>query len=1051
MSGQVHPIDVTAIDMKNASGQVHPEEQGIATNQPGMETRKSRQFRALSRKAISFQKRQMFTNVCCICLCPLMMVVISAGLGTLINSLISRSATVERILYCGREASLNDAGFPIFNSSDSRVFGFDSSDGKVVNFMRFSASAVGTGLGGKNYPCVYWLGASYPKNSDVYEKNAALKGFPKLDSTYIPPPDGGWLAAVGTLAAKKSPDLIPLQSQYSKLQSNQWILAASSSDASKYLGERPELPLLSILDAQKFGMASVNASFANWASSAVDGTGYYGLLGSFETRLWAKLSTADLSSLTFNRVPYAKKLKTDSDDSLDDEVSSLLSAVIKDLSNLDKKAITNRQSSTSDLLAFYANAAEVTKNMPYGALWLDRFSPSELSMKAILHFGEDPRITASGNFPSQGLRQLIVASQLGQASLRGLSDVKYANATVTQGVRAFPQSKSTEISIQAGGLIGGILYPFGVSFLLPIFTIMLVKEKEDRIYIMMKLNGLKSMTYYLSHYLVFFILYIMSAVIFIITGRFSGLTFFTLTELPVLVIMFFIWGHVQIVLAFLFSTFFNKNRIALVLVFLIVLLGVIISLASDTLVGQSASSAFLIWPPFGFYRALNIINKSSYTSTSVPYKLSMLKPGDEVFKIMCFLVVEVFAYALIAIYLSFVAPSEFGTSYAWHFPITLPIATIQKRRRRRLNHGIDPLAESQLALTVVINAAETQFEDSDVKAEKVRVETGEYARDSPLVVSHMRKIYASRKGLGPKFAVKDVSFAAEKGTVFGLLGPNGAGKTTLISILTGLYPPSSGNATIAGFDIRRDSSDICKVMGICPQFDILWEDLTIEEHLYFYARLKGATASEEKQYVAKALANVSLTSLKDRQSKRLSGGEKRRLSIAIALIGTPKVVFFDEPTTGLDPQVRRLIWNIVHDAREDKAVILTTHSMEEAEALCQKIGIMAKGTLRCYGNSLRLKELYGTGFRLYFNADAADMERACKWVEALLPAGFTKGDAFSTMTSYEFPSTGSAVSAIFANMEAGKVANGVLDWGISQTSLEDVFIKIISEDDANAD
>ncbi|KAI8621977.1 P-loop containing nucleoside triphosphate hydrolase protein [Chytriomyces sp. MP71] len=690
--------------------------------------------------------------------------------------------------------------------------------------------------------------------------------------------------------------------------------------------------------------------------------------------------------------------------------------------------------------------------MPYGALWLNEFDTAKLNVSAILHFGADSRIAASGNFPSQGFRQLLIVSQMGQASLRGLLSAKYGSATITQGVRLFPQEQSTKISIQAGGLIGRILYPFGVSFLLPIFTIMLVKEKEDRIYIMMKLNGLKTWTYYLSHYAVFYILYALSTLVFIIVGLKSRLTFFTQTEIGVLVLLFFIWGHVQIVLAFFFSTLFSKSRIALVLVFLIVLLGVIISLVAERLFSNTtAPPAFFIWPPFAFYRALTLINTASYTTTSMPYKMSKLKYGDEVFKAIQFMIAEVFIYGLISIYLSFVTPSEFGKQYAWHFPVTLPIAFLQKQKRKKLNNGIDPLSESQLALAMEIDVAETQFEDVDVKAEKAKIEKAEYPKGSPLVISHMRKVYPSRRGLGPKFAVKDVSFAAEVGQVFGLLGPNGAGKTTLISILTGIYNPSYGHGIMAGYDIHSSSADICKVMGICPQFDILWDDLTVEEHLYFYARLKGATALNEHIYVQQALANVSLTSLKDRLSKRLSGGEKRRLSIAIALIGTPKVVFLDEPTTGLDPEVRRLIWNIVQHAKEGKAIILTTHSMEEAEALCQRIGIMAKGTLRCIGNSLRLKQLYGTGFRLFFNANAVDMARACRWVESLLPTNHRKIDAYSTMTSYEFTSSDGTISSVFDQMESGKATNGILDWGISQTTLEDVFVKIISEDDANAD
>ena len=117
--------------------------------------------------------------------------------------------------------------------------------------------------------------------------------------------------------------------------------------------------------------------------------------------------------------------------------------------------------------------------------------------------------------------------------------------------------------------------------------------------------------------------------------------------------------------------------------------------------------------------------------------------------------------------------------------------------------------------------------------------------------------------------------------------------------------------------------------------------------MLFYARLKGITADDEKVAVDQAISDVSLGQFSDRLIKGLSGGEKRRVSIAIALLGVPKVIFLDEPTTGLDPEVRRLIWDVVNESKSDKTVILTTHSMEEAEALCQRIGIMAKGTLRC--------------------------------------------------------------------------------------------------------
>ena len=219
-------------------------------------------------------------------------------------------------------------------------------------------------------------------------------------------------------------------------------------------------------------------------------------------------------------------------------------------------------------------------------------------------------------------------------------------------------------------------------------------------------------------------------------------------------------------------------------------------------------------------------------------------------------------------------------------------------------------------ISLSTDTAELEKEDKDVKAERARIVQGDFAADAPVVIQGMRKAY----GTGPdaKVAVKDATFVVENNTVFGLvgviyfllessnldltlpiqLGPNGAGKTSLISILTGVYPPTSGTATLAGFSITDQPELSFRSIGVCPQFDILWPELTVEEHLYFYARLKGVRQQFEDEAVAAALDLVQMTNLKARIVKRLSGGERRRVSIAIALVSNPKVVCLDEPTTG---------------------------------------------------------------------------------------------------------------------------------------------------------
>lgn len=195
-----------------------------------------------------------------------------------------------------------------------------------------------------------------------------------------------------------------------------------------------------------------------------------------------------------------------------------------------------------------------------------------------------------------------------------------------------------------------------------------------------------------------------------------------------------------------------------------------------------------------------------------------LTVNDEACVCLIFMIIEVFFFLALAGYLSNVFPSEFGVRKPWHFPITEPLAAYKSYKRRSANGGVDPESEANVAGKVQVNEAEVQFEDADVKQERAKVVSGQFEKqDFPLIMANMRKVYAGRGGAGPKLAVKDVTLAIEKNTIFGLLGPNGAGKTTLISILTGLYEASTGSASIAGHDIQTQTNQVYKTIGVCPQ------------------------------------------------------------------------------------------------------------------------------------------------------------------------------------------------------------------------------------------
>lgn len=215
-----------------------------------------------------------------------------------------------------------------------------------------------------------------------------------------------------------------------------------------------------------------------------------------------------------------------------------------------------------------------------------------------------------------------------------------------------------------------------------------------------------------------------------------------------------------------------------------------------------------------------------------------------------------------------------------------------------------------------------------------------------------------RKTYGTAAAVDGVSFSVGAGEVFGLLGPNGAGKSTLIRMMTCLTRPDSGTCAIAGRDVSAEAGAIKSLIGVVPQENNLDRELSARENLSVYGRLHRVAELESR--MEKALEEVDLRERAGSLVNGLSGGMKRRLIIARALLTDPSVLFLDEPSIGLDPQIRRQLWDIVRRAaRSGRTVFLTTHYIEEAEALCDRVGILSKGRLIALDTPSALKETVG--------------------------------------------------------------------------------------------
>ena len=330
-------------------------------------------------------------------------------------------------------------------------------------------------------------------------------------------------------------------------------------------------------------------------------------------------------------------------------------------------------------------------------------------------------------------------------------------------------------------------------------------------------------------------------------------------------------------------------------------------------------------------------------------------------------------------------------------------------------------------------------------------------------------------------AVQDVCLGVEKGTVFGLLGMNGAGKTTLFHTMQGKHQATTGDCLVDGgggaaLSCRDDVDKVRQMFGICPQHEVLWEFCTPREHLRAFAHIRGVPTAEIERTVSDLIKRLDLSNKSDANATNLSGGQKRRLAIALAVIGSPRVVFLDEPTTGLDPNTRRFVWDYILELKKERIVLLTTHSMEEADALCTRIGIMVNGQLRSLGTPQQLKKRYGAGYRVMVrrrskgggeggehgeskstgsgssaaaaSASKLDVAALAQPLREVLEGSygaeavkFEETASSSAVQAYAIASDDLKLGSLFALLEDHRERLDILDYSVSQTTLEQVFQK----------
>eukprot|EP01135_Chromosphaera_perkinsii_P005888 Nk52_evm21s370 gene=Nk52_evmTU21s370 len=623
---------------------------------------------------------------------------------------------------------------------------------------------------------------------------------------------------------------------------------------------------------------------------------------------------------------------------------------------------------------------------------------------------------------------------------------------------------------------GGFAFAFAASFLLPMFLGNVVRDKEEKHLIMMNMCGLQPSTYW---FITFIYNYVVYALVISCVIGFSMLYEFRIfveTSLIVLLLLYSLWGVAIICMSFFLSTFFDKQRSSAVVGYLLVISGVIASNMIDQLSVFPEDKVppfwYMAYPPFAFYRSLRLIESGCVRLECLT--VDDLSP-DGVF-LYCLLYIggSTCILAILTSYLLCVSPHQFGIRKGYLFFIPQVLKRLFSRALCCFRvERVERLDISQVYL--LWENSDRAVSDEKVEQEEDLVGSGELnEKNCSVVLDSIVKVYDTGSGSKLKDflsglscgfwrptvnakaqpAVDRVSLGIRKKECLGLLGANGAGKTTLMSMLTGLNEVTSGRVRVRGLDLENRSQEIHSIMGVCHQFDILHNLLTVREHLVFYSTLRGISNVNES--VDSLLNDVNLHSVGDLLAKELSGGMRRRLSIAIAICGDPSVLVLDEPTTGLDPVSRRSVWTALERVKVNRSVIITTHAMEEANRLCDRIAVMWKGQLKCLGSPARLKSVYGKGYTLSIyckeraalsveNLSAHPFEKIKNFVLREIP-GASLVESHNDSIAFCVPQDMVNPSKIFRSMKSQKDILQIVDWGLKMTTLEDVFLVVMKNE-----
>ena len=545
----------------------------------------------------------------------------------------------------------------------------------------------------------------------------------------------------------------------------------------------------------------------------------------------------------------------------------------------------------------------------------------------------------------------------------------------------------------------------------------LVEEKENRLREAMLIMGLSTPAFYASWILTYLAQYTVTSILITILLK------ATITKKGDGVIIFFLFWLFMfstIALSTLISSFINRARVASVIAPILFFIIGIPSFTNLASYGKSVAIPLLLLSPSALGSGLLLVFSKEATIGVQSSNMTSQYDIVNMALVFVFLVLDIFWYFLLGFYFDAVLPKDWGAPRHPLFFITEPIAWCRRKDAE---------------------------DDSEIGVADGRDPNGVYEPEAtvrhPSV--HVRGI---EKTFGSLTAVNKLTFQMYPNEITVLLGHNGAGKTTAINVMTGMLDPDSGDCTIYGKSVVSQLAEVRHSIGFCPQHNILWPQLTCRQHLEFFAKIKGLSAEEADKEATAMLQAVDLMEKADAEADTLSGGQKRKLSVAIAFVGGNRMVFLDEPTAGMDVGARRHTWDLLKSMTAGRTILLTTHYMDEADLLGQRVAIMSKGTLKCNGSPMFLKSRLGVGYALHLAHMSSHEQRAI--IEGTVSRHVPNSEKLSAAHGemvFRLPLADSrAFAPLLRELEDGSENLGIRSIGMGMTTLEEVFIKIGNEE-----